>query len=146
MKRKIDPVIRREAGYISIWLFGALLLTQAVFLLIGHWHYSVLLGSLLGCATALGNFLLLGHMIQRALTQDQKKAANTVRLSQGGRLLMQGVILVLAALLPCFNIWSAAIPLLIPRIAVSVHAKQNGTHPSQSPSEQDTDLEEDEDD
>ena len=66
----------------------------------------------------------------KAVTQAEKQAKNTVRFSQGGRLLMQGAVLVLAAVLPhVFNIWAAAIPLLIPRIAVSFRqlklAKEN---------------------
>ena len=43
--------------------------------------------------------------------------------------MMQGLILVLAAVLPFFNIWTAAIPLLIPRMAITVRewlgAKRN---------------------
>ena len=124
MKNKIDPTVRRETGYVAIWLAVAILPVQAVFLLLRRWDYSVLLGSVLGSLTAAGNFLLVGLMVQKAVTQTEKQAKNTVRLSQGGRLLLQGVILVLAAVLPCFNIWATAIPLLVPRIAVSVRAKQ----------------------
>ncbi len=146
---KIDPVIRRETGHITVWLLVTVLLTQVVFWLIGCWHYSVLLGSVLGSVTAIGNFLLLGHMIQKALTQDEKKAANTVRISQGGRLLMQGLILVVAAVLPWFNIWSAAIPLLIPRIAVSIRASRNkdsaAPAPAPAPDPDDDPYDDDED-
>ena len=124
MKNKIDPTVRRETGYVAIWLAVAILPVQTVFLLLRRWDYSVLLGSVLGSLTAAGNFLLVGLMVQKAVTQTEKQAKNTVRLSQGGRLLLQGVILVLAAVLPCFNIWATAIPLLVPRIAVSVRAKQ----------------------
>lgn len=124
MKNKIDPTVRRETGYVTLWLVGAILPVQTVFLLLRQWDYTVLLGSLLGSLTAAGNFLLVGLMVQKAVAQTEKQAKNTVRLSQGGRLLLQGVILVLAAVLPCFNIWAAAIPLLIPRIAVSVRAKK----------------------
>ena len=130
MKNKIDPTVRRETGYVAIWLAVAILPVQTVFLLLRRWDYSVLLGSVLGSLTAAGNFLLVGLMVQKAVTQTEKQAKNTVRLSQGGRLLLQGVILVLAAVLPCFNIWATAIPLLVPRIAVSVRAKQQAANPS----------------
>ena len=60
-------------------------------------------------------------MVQKAVTQNQKQAKNTVQLSQSLRLIMQGLVLVLAAAIPTvFNIWTAAIPLLIPRIAVTL--------------------------
>ena len=69
-------------------------------------------------------------MLQKAVLQDPKQAKSTVKLSQGLRLMMQGLILVLAALLTTvFNIWATAIPLLIPRIAISLRewlrAKRN---------------------
>ena len=123
-KNKIDSVVIKETLYIGAWVLIFSAIMEAVFLAIGKWDYTVLLGSLLGSATAAGNFLLVGLMIQKALAQTEKQAKNTVRLSQGGRLLLQGVILVLAAVLPCFNIWAAAIPLLIPRVAVSIRSIQ----------------------
>jgi hypothetical protein len=121
--QKINPTVRRETGHIALWLAMFSLLVQAIFLTLNRWDYSVLLGSLLGSATALGNLLLVGLMVQKAVTQDEKAAANTVRISQGSRLLMQGAMLTLAAVLPFFNIWAAAVPLLVPRIAVTIRAK-----------------------
>ena len=116
---KIDPVVRRETGYTAIWVAAGSLLIQGVCLIAGWWSLPVLLGNLLGGVTAVGNFLLMGLTIQKALPQDKKQAANTIRMSQSGRLLMQGLILVLAAVLPkVFNIYTAAIPLLIPRAGV----------------------------
>jgi len=122
---RIDPVVRKETGYIALWVAVAILPVQVVFWLLGRWDYTVLLGSLLGSATAVGNFLLMCLMVQKAVTQTQKQAKNTVQLSQGLRLMMQGLILVLAAAVPIFNIWTAAIPLLIPRVAVSVREWRN---------------------
>ena len=89
-----------------------------------------MLGNLLGGVTAVGNFLLMCRMVQKAVSQDKKQAVNTVKLSQSLRLLMQGLVLILAAVLPSvFNIWTAAIPLLIPTIAIRIRewrrAKQN---------------------
>lgn len=118
---KIDPTVRRETGYVALFVAAGSLLLQGVCLVVGWWSVDVLLGNLLGAVTAVGNFLLTGLMVQKAVTQDEKKAQNTVRLSQGLRLLMQGVMLVLGAVF--FNIWATAIPLLIPRIAVSVRAR-----------------------
>ena len=138
---RIDPTIRRETGYVSLWVTAAILPVQAVFLLLGRWDYTVLLGSLLGSVTAVGNFLLVGLMVQTAVTQTEKQARNTVRLSQGGRLLLQGLILVAAAVLPWFNIWAAAIPLLVPRVAVSVRARR--TKDDQSPSAEAEDPDDD---
>ena len=129
---RISPAVKKETAYVAVWVAIGILPVQAVFLLCGWWSLSVLWGSLLGSATAIGNTLLVGLMVQKAVTQAEKQAKNTIRLSQGGRLLMQGAVLVLAAVLPAvFNIWSAAIPLLIPRIAVSFRGKREAAkHPA----------------
>lgn len=120
---KIDPVVRKETGYVALFALAGSMLMQGVCLVAGWWSLPVLFGNLLGAATAVGNFLLTGLMVQKAVTQDAKKARNTVRLSQGGRLLLQGLMLVLGAVF--FNIWTTAIPLLLPRVAVTVREWQN---------------------
>ncbi len=127
---KMDPVVKKETEYVAIWVLAGCMLIQGVFLTAGWWNWTVLWGGLLGGATAVGNFLLMCRMVQKAVTQTEKQAKNTVKLSQGLRLMLQGLILVLAAAIPAaFNIWAAAIPLLIPRIAISLRewlkAKRN---------------------
>lgn len=118
---KTDPVIQKEVNYVALWVLAACLLTQGVCLVAGWWSLPVMLGSLLGGVTAVGNFFLMCRMVQKAVSQDKKQAANTVKLSQSLRLMMQGLMLVLAAVLPTvFNIWTAAIPLLIPTIAIRI--------------------------
>ena len=117
---RLEPAVKKETGYAALWVAVAIVPVQAVCLLLRWWSLPVLLGSLLGSVTAVGNVLLVGLMVQRAVSQDPKKARSTVKLSQSARLLMQGAVLVLAAVLPTvFNIWTTAIPLLIPRIAVT---------------------------
>ena len=130
MAKRMDPIVKKETEYVAIWVMAGCILMLGVCLVLHWWSIPVLLGSVLGGATAIGNFLLMCRMVTKAVSQDEKKAKNTVKLSQGLRLIMQGAILVLAASLPTvFNIWTAAIPLLIPRIAVSVkefvNAKRN---------------------
>ena len=130
MATRWDPVIKKEVGYVAAWVLAVCLMTQGVCLVAGWWCLSVLLGSRLGGITAVGNFYLMCRMVQKAVTQDKKQAANTVKLSQSLRLMMQGLMLVLAAVFPSvFNIWTAAIPLLIPTIAIRLRelrrAKQN---------------------
>lgn len=126
----MNKTVKKETAYVAAWVVAAALLIQGVCLMIGWWSLPVLLGSLLGGAVAVLNFLLMCRMVQKAVTQTQKQAQNTVKLSQGLRLMMQGLFLVLAAVLPTvFNIWATAIPLLVPRIAISIRelrsAKRN---------------------
>lgn len=118
---RIDPAVRKETGFVALWVAAAILPVQAVCLLAGWWSWPVLWGSLLGSATAVGNFFLMGLTVQKALSRDKKKAAQLVQLSQSGRLLLQGAMLVGAGVLPTvFNLWSAIIPLVIPTFAVRI--------------------------
>ena len=47
MKKKIDPTVLKETGYIAAWVLVFSALTQAIFLMIGKWDITVLLGNLL---------------------------------------------------------------------------------------------------
>ena len=127
---KIDPVVRRETGLTALFVGAGCLLIQGVALVAGWWSLPVLLGALLGGVTAVGNVLLTGLMVQKAVCQEEKQARNTIRASQGGRLMLQGLILVLAAVLPAvFNIYATAIPLLLPRIGVMLRGKFGKSDP-----------------
>lgn len=86
---KVDAVIKKETAYVALWVLAACMMTQGVCLVAGWWSVPVLLGSLLGGATAVGNFLLMCLMVQKAVTQTEKQAKNTVKLSQSLRLMLQ---------------------------------------------------------
>lgn len=141
---KIDPTVRRETRFIALSVLAGSLLIQGICLLAGWWDYTVLLGNLLGAVTAVGNFLLMGLMIQKALQQDEKTATNTVRISQGLRLLLQGLLLVLGAIF--FNIWATAIPLLVPRAAITLRQWVTKQPVTAVPHNRDTDDDDDDDD
>ena len=118
---RLDPASRKETGYVALWVAIAILPVQAFFVLIKEWNYAVLSGSVMGSVTAVCNFALMCLMVQKAVTQSEKQAKSTIQLSQGLRLMAQGLVLVTAACLPMvFNIWATAIPLLVPRAAVTV--------------------------
>ena len=154
MAKPLDPVIKKEVVYVAEWVLAACTLTQGACIIAGWWSVPVMLGNLLGGVTAVGNFLLMCRMVQKAVEQDKKQAVNTVKLSQSLRLMMQGLVLVLAAVLPSvFNIWTAAIPLLIPTIAIRIRewrrAKANPSPDRPAigwDDEEDEDLMEQEDD
>ena len=57
---KIDPTVKRETYYIGVWVLLLSAVLQSVFLILGKWNYTVLLGNVLSAALAVGNFLLLG--------------------------------------------------------------------------------------
>lgn len=116
--KKIDPIVLKETKFIALWviLFSAIL--QSVFLIIGKWDYTVLLGNLLSGTVAVLNFLLMGLTVQKAVLLEEKDAKNTVRASQALRNIFLFIIAGVGVLLPCFSPWTVIIPLLFPRIAI----------------------------
>jgi cobalamin synthase len=118
IKNKIDSVVIKETAYIGVWALILSAAMQAVFLLLGKWEYTVLLGNILGAGAAVLNFFLMGITVQIAVVKEEKEARQTVKTSQSLRMLLLILILVLALVFPCFNPIAAVIPLLFPRIAI----------------------------
>ena len=114
----IDKTVIKETKYIALSTFIMGMLTQSVFLIIGKWDYTVLLGNLLSFAVCVGNFLLMGITVQKALTMEESEAKKIVRLSQTLRLWGILAVAVIGSLIPCFSKWTVVIPLLYPRIAI----------------------------
>ncbi len=118
--KKIDPTVLKETCYIGAMVFIFSLALQSVFLIIGKWDYTVLLGNLLGFVAAIGNFFLMGLSVQSALGKEEKDAKNTMKVSQSLRLLLLFVIGVIGYVVPVFNILAVIIPFVFPRIAVAL--------------------------
>ena len=115
----IDPTVRKETLYIAAWTLLLTLLTEAVYLLLRRWDLTVLFGNLLGAAAAVLNFFLMGLTVQKAVGREEKDAANLMRLSQAGRLLLLVLVGLAAALVPLFDLIATLIPLFFPRLAVA---------------------------
>ncbi|MBQ8288698.1 MAG: hypothetical protein IJX76_08025 [Clostridia bacterium] len=118
--KRIDPTVWKETGYIAVWELIFSVLMQAVFLVIGKWNYTVLLGNLLSAAVSILNFFLIGITVQNALKKEEKEAKGAMKLSQTYRTLMLLVVAILGAVLPCFNLWAVLVPMLFPRIAIAI--------------------------
>ncbi|MBR5262468.1 MAG: hypothetical protein IKV49_01475 [Clostridia bacterium] len=118
--KKIDSTIIRETAYIFAFtlIFSALM--QAVFLVIGKWNYTILLGNLLGGLAAVGNFFIMGLSVQSALGKEEKDAKSTMKLSQMLRTLLLFIIAVIGHVAPCFNLLAVVIPYIFPRFAIAL--------------------------
>lgn len=117
--KKIDPTVIKETVYIAVCTVILSVIMQVVFVIIGQWDITVLLGNLLSAFFAVLNFFLMGFTVQKAVNLEQKEAASKIRLSQTLRTLMLFAAAAAGALIPCFNIWASLIPLLFPRIAIT---------------------------
>lgn len=127
--KKIDKTVIQETKYILLWVIVLSVLVQSVFLLIGRWNYTVLLGNVLSGGAVVLNFLLMGIFIQKALNKNEEDAKKTLKISQLYRFLFLIVVLVVGVGLPCFHTWAVIVPMFFPRIAIAFRPlfdKKNG--------------------
>ena len=120
--KKIDPTVKKETLYIFFFTVILGVLMQSVYLIIGKWNYTVLLGNLLGIAAATANFFVMGLTVQNALGKDEKDAKNMMKFSQSIRMLVLFVVAIIGYLVPCFNLVAVVVPFIFPRIAVTLRA------------------------
>ena len=118
--KRVDATVLKETKYIAIWVIIFSAVMEAVFLVIGKWSYSVLLGNLLSASASVLNFFLMGITIQKALDKDVKEAKTAMKVSQLYRTLLLLAVAIIGAVLPCFNLWAVLIPFLFPRIAIAI--------------------------
>ncbi len=118
--KKIDTVVRRETLYVAAWTLILSVLMEAVFLVIGKWNITVLLGNLLGIFAAVLNFFLMGLTVQSAVSKEEKEAKNLVKLSMTLRNFLLVAVMALGFLIPCFDVIAVLIPLLFPSVAVKL--------------------------
>lgn len=114
----INPTVKKETGYIAAWVLLLSILTEAVFLILGKWDLSVLLGNLLSGTAAVLNFFLMGLTVQRAVEKDEKEAKAAMRLSQ----LYRNLLLLICGGVGVyfFHPVTALLPLFFPRIAIAL--------------------------
>ncbi len=120
--KKIDSTVKKETLYVFMFTVILSVLMQAVYLIVGKWDYTVLLGNLLGAFAATANFLIMGITVQSSLGKDVKEAKNRMKLSQMLRMLMLFAVALIGHFVSAFNLVAVVIPFLFPRIAVTLRA------------------------
>ena len=118
--QKIDKTVIKETAFMAAWVLIFSAVMQAVFLVIGQWDYTVLLGNVLGAAAVILNFLGMGITVQHAVGMDEKDAKQRIKASGMLRMLAIFVILIIGVVLPYFSTWTVVIPLFFPRIIVTI--------------------------
>lgn len=129
--QKIDKIVWKETKYIAAWILIFSAILQAVFLVIGKWDYTVLLGNLLSAVASLANFLAMGIAVQKAVQkEDEKEAKQAMKASSMLRTFCMFVVLVIGVLAPCFHLLALIIPLIFPRIAIAMRPLWDKQKPS----------------
>ena len=117
--KNIDQTVRKETCYIALSVLILSLFMESIFLIIGRWNYTVLLGNALSATVAILNFFFMGLTVQGAVQKEEKEARNRMKLSQSLRMIMLFATAALGCLVPCFHIAAVLIPLFFPRIAIA---------------------------
>lgn len=117
---KIDNTVKHETRYIALCALGLSVIMELVFILIGKWDYTVILGNLLGAGIAVLNFFLMGLTVQEAVTLSEKEAKDKMKLSMTLRSFLLMATAVAGLLVPCFNAVAAIVPLFFVRIAIAL--------------------------
>ena len=112
-----------------------------------QFNYTVFLGVLGGSAVAILNFAVMCLTIQKAVDIEEKKQMKAfIQGSYNGRLLLQAGWIVVAFLVPHFNVVAAAVPLLFPNLTIFyLQSKGKLVQPSERKNPPSADKEEPED-
>jgi hypothetical protein len=121
--KKIDKTVIVETKFIGAWMLIFSVLMQAVFLIIGKWDYTVLLGNLLSGVAGIISFFVLGLTIVKAVSSgDAEYAKKFMGASTAGRTFFLFIVALLGVLLPCFNTIATLIPILFPRLGLFIRS------------------------
>ena len=121
---KFQPASIYEIKRMSIGSAICLVLMIAAFLLlslvgVGSFGLKIILSGVVGTLIAIANFAILCLTIQNAAeVEDKKQMKARFQVSYNARLVFQAAWVVVAFLLPCFNVIAAAVPLLFPTIVI----------------------------
>ena len=120
---KIDPTVKKETLFVSIVTLILSMLMESVFLIIGKWDISVLLGNILGGGIGILNFFFLGLSVQKAVSTDEKKAKEIMKASHAIRFALIIVLLAVSLIFQSlFNVIATIISLLFATAGVYMRA------------------------
>lgn len=71
---KLDPIVKKETGYMALGCLVGTVITAVVFLALGKFDLSVLLGCLVGYVMAVGNFFWMSCALSLALEEEDEVA------------------------------------------------------------------------
>ena len=141
----MDPAVKKETGYIAVWVVLLSLIMEAVFLLIRKWDLSVLFGNLGGAAAAIGNFFLMALIATRAMNraiENGKPEEAAARVKATAMIRLLGSVLLCVILIAVFktNVYATLIPMLFPRIGIMFWPKFNRNRGTEQPVTEGSDL------
>lgn len=116
---KINPTIIKETGRVALGVVVGDVIMLAVFFFLKKLDHTVLLGALLGSLSAVGNFFVMGLMVQKALN-DPDRTKFIVQRSYTLRMLAMVCVMILGFAAPCFHVVAVVVPFLMPGAAIQM--------------------------
>ena len=118
---KIQKAVRDETAHIALGVLVLSLVMQGIFLVLGQWDYTVVLGNLLGGGYAILNFFVLGRTVQKVAGDgDEKRGKNLMQFSYSARMFVTMMVALLGMMAPVFHWVAVVAPLLFPRVTIFV--------------------------
>ena len=118
---KIEPAVKLESKRIAIGVLAMSVIMEIVFVVLGRFDYTVLLGNLLGGGWAILNFFLMALAVQKSVKKELPQEAKLVlQNSYTKRLLFSVAILLIGIKVEYVNWISVVIPLIFPRITIAI--------------------------
>jgi|GEM_PF-457968 len=118
---KLDPAVKKESLFIALTTLAGGAVVQLVFLLIGRWNLSVLLGGVIGWAAAAANFFFMSVTVQRAVASgDEARAKQMMSLSYTVRTLGLLGVVALSLIVDAIHWIPVVAAVFLPRAAILV--------------------------
>ncbi len=125
---KLQDAVKRETGNIALGTCAGVLIMFLVFFVLhmvfptwAPFDYKVILGGIVGSFVAIGNFFWMAVTVQKvASIEDEKLARQKMGVSYRYRMLLQLVWIILAIVLPVFNMVSGIVPIFIPSLYIKL--------------------------
>ena len=131
---KLQDAVKKETRNIAIGTGIGVLIMFAIFFVLhmvlpqdlpfGYsvpFDYKVILAGIVGFFVAVGNFFWMAVTVQKVTSiEDEKRARETMGVSLRYRTLMQLLWVILAIVVPVFNLVAGIVPLFIPSITIKL--------------------------
>ena len=130
---KISSAVKKETGYVALWVLILSAILQGVFLVCGRWTVYILADNAVTAVFSVLNFFIMGLTVQKAVGKSEQQAASLMKVSQMLRNLMMAIVIVggvvihmqskdgILELFP--NIIALFLPAFFPRFAILVRSK-----------------------
>ena len=123
---KLQPAVRKETKRITVVTFSGVVLMWILFYILHlvtpesvPFDYTVILGGIGGGIIAVLNFFLMALTVQSVAAQtDEDMAKDQMKASYKQRLMLQIIWMIVAMVVPWFQVVAGIAPLLFPSIGI----------------------------